>query len=431
MSLIGVINSDEKLERTITDLFNRMGDDNFSLHIAKTPGKVKEVLNFNLPEIVIINLTDPMINFNEVFGQIKQDLWLHTFGIIALFDKTKIDEKNATEQLKYFNVLAFVDYTKLERYLIKYIRIIDANQQIIFQFDLADKLSGVISGSFSIDNDLIAVPVYTSLSLATLFQHGYIDAERKMSLNLVMQELLINAIEHGNCKINFDEKSRYLDKGGNIADLVAEKCKDPKIAAKRVFIEWEIRQESSRFVIRDEGDGFDVQRYKELFHGDPGSLHGRGITLAKSLIKKLSYNQKGNTVSFIIDHNNQVTHDAPLGFQSADVLYPASGDVIFREGESSDYLFYISSGTYTASLGGAPVGTIDPGDIFMGEMAFLLNNKRTVTVTANKKGKLVKVSRISFMNIVREHPHYGIFLAKLIARKLARANRENARCKMF
>jgi len=427
MSLIGIINTDEEIEHLIKTQFDESGDENYSLHFAKTSAMVKEVLNFNLPEIVIINMTDPELNFEEVFSGIKEDLWLHTFGIIALHDRDIIGEMEATQRLKDFNVLAVIDYTKIESYLKKYVKIIDANQQIIFQFDLADKLSGIISGSFTLDNDLIAVPVYTSLSTATLFQHGYINTDRKMVLHLVMQELLINAIEHGNCKISYDEKSAFLEKGGNIADLVAEKCRNPEIADKKVHVEWEVRQNSSRFSIRDDGDGFDVRNYKKAFDANPESLHGRGITLAKSLVTKLSYNKKGNVVSFVVEHDKHVTRETPIGFQSEDVIYPVPGDVIVREGESSDFLYYISSGTYTASLEGMPVGTIDPGDIFMGEMAFLLNNKRTVTVTANSRGKLVKVSRVNFVKIIREYPHYGIFLSKLIARKLARTNREAAK----
>jgi hypothetical protein len=431
MSLIGIINTDRTIEERIRTEFENAVGEPFSLHYATTPAMVKEVLNYNLPEIVVINLTDDGLNFNEVFNQIKEDLWLHTFGIIALHNKDFIDEREAAEKLKDFNVLAFLDYSKIEKYLVDYVRIIDANQQIIFQFDLADKLSGIISGSFIIGNDLAAIPVYTSLTLSTLFQHGFINGDRRMSLHLVLQELLINAIEHGNCKISFGEKTRYLSSGGNIAELVAEKCSDLVIAAKKVHIEWEIRQNSTRIIIRDDGDGFDVSAYKNQIDHDPASLHGRGITLAKSLVSRLSYNSKGNVVSFVVNHDKSVMKDTPLGFISEDVIYPNPGDVIVGEGEDSDFLYYISSGTYTASLGGTPVGTIDPGDIFMGEMAFLLNNKRTVTVTADTKGKLVKVSRVSFVKIIREYPHYGIFLSKLIARKLARSNREAARGKMI
>lgn len=431
MSLIGLINSDEGIEKRVRSLFENEGSERFSLHVAKSPAMVKEVLNFDLPEIVIINLCDPDINFKIVFDQIKQDLWLHTFGIVGLYDSSVMDDKSAAAELKDYNVLALLDVARIEHNLLKYIRIIDANQQLIFQFDLADKLNGIITGSLVIDNDLSAIPVYTSLALASLFQHGYIGPDRKMDLYLVLQELIINAVEHGNCRITYDEKTRWLDTGKNIADLVVEKCKDEIIAARKIHIEWEISSEKSKFSIRDDGDGFNVEKYVKEFREKNEALHGRGIIIAKSLVKRLAYNRKGNMVSFTVAHDMQVLREEPVGFKGEDVLFPAAGDVIFREGENSDFLYYVSSGTYTASLEGTPVGTIDPGDIFMGEMAFLLNNKRTVTVTANSRGKLVKVPRLSFVEIVREYPHYGIFLAKLIARKLARANRENARMRVI
>jgi hypothetical protein len=426
MSLVAIINSDKDLERRMLRLFTTEGGKPFSLHFASTTDTIMEVLNYDLPEIAIINLTDPEINYIKVLEQVKQDLWLHNFGIIGLYDSKVMNDTEASSQLKDYNILGLLDYSRIEHHLLKFVQIIDANLQIIFQYDLADKLSGIISGSFTIDNDLTSVPVYSALALSPLFQHGFIDSEKKMNLLLVMQELLINAIEHGNCKISFDEKTKWLHSGENIGDLVAEKCRDSSIAVKKVYLEWEIMQESSRFIIRDDGDGFDVQKYKQTHDTDPSLLHGRGILIARSLVGRLTYSKKGSIVSFAVDHDTDVMREGPLGFMSGDVIFPVPGDVIFREGEDSDFLYYISSGSFSASLNGRIVGSIDSGDIFMGEMAFLLNNKRSVTVTAKTKGKLIKVSRKSFITIIQKFPHYGIFLAKLIARKLDRSNREKS-----
>ena len=431
MSLVGIVNSDPSIESRIRTQITRYGSDTMSLHFATTPERIREIMNFDLPEIVILNLTDPNIDFNAVFEDIRQDIWLHNFGIICLYDKAVMDEEQAAEALKNFNALAFINYLQIEANLVKYLRIIEANQQIIFQYDLADKLSGLITGSFVLDNDLSSIPVYTALALAALFQHGFINSENKINLQLVLQELLINAIEHGNCEIGFEEKSEFLSHGGNIADLVAKKCEDPAIAAKRVNLEWEIRPDETKFIIRDDGKGFDVLSYRDRYKLNPEMLHGRGIMLAKALVKRLAYNKKGNMATISIAHDFTILRESPQGFSGEEVISPAPGDVIFHEGEDSDFLYYISSGTYTATLDGTVVGTIVPGDIFMGEMAFLLNNKRTVTVTAKTKGKLIKVSRKSFVNVVREYPNYGIFLSKLLARKLARANRETARLRDF
>lgn len=60
----------------------------------------------------------------------------------------------------------------------------------------------------------------------------------------------------------------------------------------------------------------------------------------------------------------------------------------------------------------------------MGEMSFLLNNRRSATVIADEDAKLVKISRKSFVEVMKHYPHYGIFLSKLLARKLARSNEE-------
>jgi CRP-like cAMP-binding protein len=51
-------------------------------------------------------------------------------------------------------------------------------------------------------------------------------------------------------------------------------------------------------------------------------------------------------------------------------------------------------------------------------MSFLLNNKRSATVIAVGRGQLMKISKQAFINAIREHPHYGIFLARLLAQRL-------------
>ena len=67
----------------------------------------------------------------------------------------------------------------------------------------------------------------------------------------------------------------------------------------------------------------------------------------------------------------------------------------------------------------------------MGEMSFLLNNRRSATVKAETYGRLIKISRKAFVSVVKKYPHYGIFLSKLLARKLVRANQMNARVQKY
>ena len=99
-----------------------------------------------------------------------------------------------------------------------------------------------------------------------------------------------------------------------------------------------------------------------------------------------------------------------------------AGDTLMRSGEFGDCIYYISSGKYTVYHRDNPVGRITPTDIFMGEMAFLLNNARSATVIADTPGQVIKIPRKSFIEVVKNYPQYSIFLSKILAQKLVRSN---------
>jgi CRP-like cAMP-binding protein len=108
------------------------------------------------------------------------------------------------------------------------------------------------------------------------------------------------------------------------------------------------------------------------------------------------------------------------------VVIVKQGDIVLREDEPSDYLYYIVSGRYTVYHNLKQVGTLSPQDIFMGEMSFLLNQRRSAAVRAEGPGKLILLTRKTFVSVIREYPHYGIFLSKLLAKRLVRSNDQNA-----
>jgi anti-sigma regulatory factor (Ser/Thr protein kinase) len=426
MSLIGIISSDSDLNERILTEFNTKKDI-YQLRVNDDNEKTLQFLNFGLPEIVIANLSDSSLNLNYIFDNVKNDAWLHNFGIVGLYNKDKHNERGLQKGLKHLNILTLMDYSKINSHLLKNVEIIENNKQIIYQMDIMDKLVERITGSFVIENDPLAGPVFGGLAANILSHRGYIDVETKNNLQIGLSELIINAIEHGNCKISFKEKNDFLLKGGNIIDLIAEKCKDPKIASKKVYFEWDIQPEETKFTIRDEGNGFNVKVFqKSLKKRNNDALHGRGILIARLFANKLTYNNRGNKVSLTVKHSTPIQRKPPLGFEKEEILEPKVQDIIFQQGEPSDFLYYISSGRYSVLYDSSQVGTLTPVDIFMGEMSFLLNNQRSATVRAETSGKLIKISRKAFVSIIKSYPHYGIFLSKLIARKLVRANTRSA-----
>lgn len=427
MSLIGVISADVSINSVIRDEFNRLNIGDYTLQVLADEKRILEFLNFDLPEIVIINFSDKSINLDSILEQIMEDSWLHNFGIVGIYNHEEMDEEALLKKHIGLNILALLDPFRLRSHIVKCIKIIEMNRQIIFHRELSDKLVDKITGSFSIENDILAVSVYASIAATLLSQRGHVDPNAKMHLQLCLSELIVNAIEHGNCGITFDEKTKALDAGKSVVELVEEKTLDPVINDKRVYFEWEIDEDYTKFLITDEGNGFDVKGLKvKIEEEGPMALHGRGIKMARMFAHKLYYNNKGNMVVIIIKHNQRVLRHAPAGFKGEEVISQFKGDVIFEEGESSDFIYYISSGKYNVYHNDKMVGRISPEDIFMGEMSFLLNNRRSATVKAESDGKLIKISRKAFVTVIKDFPHYGIFLSKLLARKLVKANSLNA-----
>ena len=99
-----------------------------------------------------------------------------------------------------------------------------------------------------------------------------------------------------------------------------------------------------------------------------------------------------------------------------------NGEIVFTAGEESNFLYYIVSGKLKIISKGKILTRLTPDDIFMGEMSFLLNNRRSATVKSEGRSVLLKISKKSFVTAVKNNPHYGIFLSRLLAQRLDRLN---------
>ena len=134
-------------------------------------------------------------------------------------------------------------------------------------------------------------------------------------------EMLMNAIEHGNCGISYPEKTAWLKSNRNIMHLMQQKCQDPAVARRRVTFEYTIKPFSSTFFIADEGEGFNLQEIGDVTKGQNRfKQHGRGIFMTRAVTKILDYNEKGNEVRFEIDHQSDAESTIPRLFKNMQML---------------------------------------------------------------------------------------------------------------
>jgi hypothetical protein len=113
--------------------------------------------------------------------------------------------------------------------------------------------------------------------------------------NLVICELLNNAIEHGNLGITYDEKSELIEKDVFLEEIEKrQNLLENREKYAEVIIEKCI-EGSMVVTITDQGKGFDFNKYLSIDNSRLFESHGRGIAIANTILK-IQYLDRGNKV---------------------------------------------------------------------------------------------------------------------------------------
>jgi len=119
------------------------------------------------------------------------------------------------------------------------------------------------------------------------------------NLEFGLYEIILNAIEHGNFNINQKQKELAIAKG-YYRDLLKEKMVNPEYSNKKVFIKYSLDPDRLKYVIRDEGEGFQWQKIPPVSSPMVFSKKvGKGIIIAKFSFDEVKFNLKGNEATLI------------------------------------------------------------------------------------------------------------------------------------
>jgi len=109
-----------------------------------------------------------------------------------------------------------------------------------------------------------------------------------------------------------------------------------------------------------------------------------------------------------------------------------TGDILFRESDKGNYVFFIKEGELDvlkkSETSGKDVtlATLREGQS-IGEMSIIDDFPRSATIQAKKRSKLYILSKSAFDMILNKHPKIGIKLLKGISHLLSKNLRETSR----
>ena len=145
-----------------------------------------------------------------------------------------------------------------------------------------------------IGNDVSSV--WGAVNQVLFNTHAVAEQSVIEGLSIGLYELLINAIEHGNLGITFEEKSKALQ-SNSYRELLEKRRQGVEGKKQHVTIRCDYSPEALTVEIQDHGDGFDLSTLPDM--KDTESIlsdHGRGILLTTLFYDKVEYSEPGNCV---------------------------------------------------------------------------------------------------------------------------------------
>lgn len=273
--------------------------------LARTGEEALEVFHANADRIDIILLDRMMPGMDglEVLKKIKEDKKHQYIPVIM-----------QTAAASSFQVVEGIEagaYYYLTKPYDKqtFLAIVNSAAQYMWQFKSFRKesyknfllLDCSVSSHFKLQqiSQCNKLAIFLSMMCPISSQEGHGFSE----LSYGFSELLINAIEHGNLGITYDEKTELM-KGGesNWRDEVKRRSELPENQDKFIDVYYQRKEDAVVVTIKDQGAGFNPEPYMEIDPYRSIDNHGRGIAMANIIFDNLTFEEGGSKAVCHIKH---------------------------------------------------------------------------------------------------------------------------------
>lgn len=265
---------------------------NSRVSTAENGAAALEQIARELPHVVLTDLQMDCLNGLELVERIRKD-----FPELPVVLMTAHGSEDVAMEALRRGATNYVPKRRLARELG------DVLQRVISLSSIQDNRRWIQralkrrESTFVLENDAaIVTPLIESLQeeIAGLEQW---DRTVRMRIGIALEEALRNALYHGNLEVSSslregDERAYYA--------LAEERSVTPPYCGRRIHIMASVDHQTVKYVIRDEGPGFDTSIMDQPI--DPEALMmptGRGLLLIRMFMDDVQFNSEGNEVTLI------------------------------------------------------------------------------------------------------------------------------------
>ncbi|MCY2989438.1 MAG: response regulator [Planctomycetota bacterium] len=246
------------------------------------------------PDLVITDLVMPDVDGLELVSQVGQQ-----YPLLPVILMTSSGSEDLASRAVKSGARGYVPKTALSRVLPGTVeRLLTLAHEKREQRRLLESITATELTLVLKDNDTSLIEHLIDFVGICLRNAGLCTEGGETLVCLALEEALQNAFLHGNLEIG----SALRDSSGDqeFAELVETRRTCSPYRDRRVSATISVSPRAAKFVVRDEGPGFDPSQVPDPTAPEHlEKLCGRGLLLMRSFMDEVTFNTKGNEVTLI------------------------------------------------------------------------------------------------------------------------------------
>lgn len=290
MRTVLVVDDSQVDRRLVGGLLTRSGE--YEVVYAEDGRDGLQRIELDIPDIVLTDLHMPELNGLELVEAIKADFPL----IPVVLMTAQGSEELAVEALRR-GAAGYVTKRRIGEDLF-------STMERVFEAATVDhgqtRLQARIVKSettYELPNDTALVHAMVQRIREMLGAMRAFQENDRLRIGIALEEALLNAMYHGNLEVS--SEIRNVDHQA-YENLAKERAQQVPYMHRRLRVEVHLNATETRFVVSDEGPGFDAALLPDPTEPDfLDRPSGRGVLLMRSFMDDVTFNQTGNEVTLV------------------------------------------------------------------------------------------------------------------------------------
>jgi CheY-like chemotaxis protein len=251
----------------------------------------------SVPDLILTDLNMPVMDGLELVTAMRE----HYPGVPVILITAYGSETLATEALRR-GAASYVPKSQLADKLLDTMDEVLSLAHADRTYERLIRCLARTEFTFHLETDPALIDPLVDLVQQVVTGMDFCDFTGRLRIGIALKEALLNALFHGSLEITLEQMEQVEHKLLDDRDvsLVEQRRSQSPYRDRRVFVDVRISHDEARFVVRDEGRGFDLASLPDP--EAPGALEGekgRGLSLMRSFMDEMTFNDTGNEVTMV------------------------------------------------------------------------------------------------------------------------------------